>query len=226
MADISRRRRPAKQAAKDVTLIYALTDDAGEIRYIGQTCRSVEYRLYEHVRSAKSGTKWPVSYWIRKLLAEGKSPKTVVIETVPPTGDWREAETTHIALHRQGGRLLNLSDGGDGTRGVKHSSATRAAISAAAKATGRKPPGNAGRVFSAEARARMSAAHMGQSRKPTPEEVAKRTGIKHKPRTKEQIERLRQAHLNSDYVASQSHRMNLSAAASAAWARRKALAVG
>lgn len=221
----------AKQQAKDITFIYGLFDPRcpEEIRYIGQTCRSVEYRLYEHCRAASAGEKWPVSNWIRKLAALGIKPLAKPLQIVGADESWQVVESHWISLCRQknGKRLLNVTDGGDGTRGVKMTEETRARMSAVAKLRGNHGGPNRGRKFSDQARAAMSAAHKGKpGRKWSEEERAKRATNKRLPFTEEQRERVRQGHLNSAYVATSEHRAKLAKAARLAWARKREAANG
>lgn len=223
MADAqSKRKSSPKQAAKDCTFIYSLSHpETGEARYVGQTCRSIEYRLYEHIRSAKSGAKWPVSNWIRKLIQADMEPIAALLEIIPPGGDWQSAETRHISLLREaiGGRALNATDGGDGTRGHKLSDETRARISAIAIAQGRKPVGNLGRVFSAEARANMAAAHVGKSFKQSPEARARRFGpCPSRKWTPEHRAKLMAS--RSLYETTEEHKKSLSVAGKIAWEKR------
>lgn len=95
------------------------------------------------------------------------------------------------------GQLCNLTDGGEGSSGYKHTAETRAKLSVMKK--GKKPPplsaearakiakANTGRKMSDEARAKMSAAWVG--RVITPEWRAKLTAAqKGRPHSKEHVE--------------------------------------
>lgn len=92
--------------------IYGLADpDTGEIRYIGKSIRPHE-RLANHCneRSACHRTNW-----IRSVLARGKRPALIILETLPPTADWQASERRWIAHgHEQGWHLTNSTSGGDG----------------------------------------------------------------------------------------------------------------
>ena len=92
-------------------LIYALCDPAtGEVRYVGKTVRTPQRRLYYHVKKASTGSQLYVCNWIRSL--DG-SPVIKVLEENPP--NLNESEIRWIAkLRREGARLTNLTDGGDG----------------------------------------------------------------------------------------------------------------
>jgi hypothetical protein len=95
-------------------VIYALCDPStDEIRYVGKTVKSPEWRLTRHLYEARTGTRY-VHNWIRSL--DGP-PKVIVLEE---TEDLDQAERDWIAgLRSVGYRLTNLTDGGDGTRAAK-----------------------------------------------------------------------------------------------------------
>jgi hypothetical protein len=88
--------------------IYALTDDDGSIRYIGQTA-NIERRLADHHLTATS--EWMLAggpaylKWLKSLGKQGKRPLLVVLEeTDVEHAD--EAEDRHIAEHRARGCAL------------------------------------------------------------------------------------------------------------------------
>lgn len=111
----------------DKVAIYALKCPvSGEVRYIGKA-NNPRKRLLSHMRDAKS-RKTPVYSWLRSLPAP---PVMEVLEWVEPEG-WAEAERRLIALHRLGGRLLNLADGGDAPKPTKEQlgNAARASVRA------------------------------------------------------------------------------------------------
>ena len=97
------------EKAKVTAEIYALCHpQTGEVRYIGKA-NDAQKRLKSHIRDSRT-RKTPVYSWIRKLQSSGLAPSIRVLEVAD---DWIEAEKRLIALHREGGRLLNLADGGD-----------------------------------------------------------------------------------------------------------------
>lgn len=98
------------------TYIYALLDRSGAIRYVGKTYKSVEERLYAHIKN-RLRAKTPCGDWIGSLLVQGHKPEVVVLEIIPPPLDdrWREAERFWINYCRSiGCDLLNLAEGGYG----------------------------------------------------------------------------------------------------------------
>ncbi|PWJ81498.1 hypothetical protein C7441_11030 [Pseudaminobacter salicylatoxidans] len=94
--------------------IYGLRrSDNSEIRYIGQTMGAVEFRLSQHYSQATNGRKSPLSGWIRKAFADGVSVEAVILES---EATWNVAERNWISKFRiDGARLLNLTDGGQGS---------------------------------------------------------------------------------------------------------------
>lgn len=118
--------------------IYGLYCDChtgAGIRYVGQTVQEVPRRLYGHFRDSQK-SKTPVSNWIRKHGKE--SIRYVVIEVVKENAlDGREV--FWIKRHRtMGSSLLNLLDGGGGSRGRVLTDETKMRISHSLR--GRKMP--------------------------------------------------------------------------------------
>lgn len=92
-----------------------------EIRYVGQT-KTLERRLYLHRWHATTATRppgLPVHKWIAAKGADNI--EHVILEQLNPAVGKEaldDAERRHIAeLRNAGHRLLNLTDGGEGTHG-------------------------------------------------------------------------------------------------------------
>ena len=129
-------------------LIYGLMGDDDEIRYVGQTVNT-ERRLKGHVKLSRAGYRSHLYNWIRSLP---HSPRLKVLSVVPDCCGNR-AEVACIALFKALGlRLTNATDGGEGTRGHKHSDEYRENMR--------------GRVVTAETRARQSAVRKGRTMSP------------------------------------------------------------
>lgn len=111
------------------TLIYTLTDPrTNEVRYVGKTVKTLEQRLIAHTGDTRKNTHR--RNWIIQLRRLGLRPLISLIETVADDGDWVAAERFWIAHYRkQGAKLTNLTDGGEGAPGNKVSEATKAKIS-------------------------------------------------------------------------------------------------
>jgi len=94
--------------------IYHLLDEYGNIRNVGKTTRTLEYRLAEHLYEATHGGKNHRCCWIRSMLARGLTP-TIELQT-EVSGDGCKAEIAYIAHYRKMGLdLVNGTDGGEGT---------------------------------------------------------------------------------------------------------------
>ena len=101
--------------------IYVLIDPrTREIRYVGQTCKSLNQRLAGHICDARDTNRsYRVCRWIRQVLAAGYRP---IIEEVE-SGFWDDSytnlrETAWIAAVKEfGSDLTNMLDGGGVYRG-------------------------------------------------------------------------------------------------------------
>lgn len=145
-------------------LIYALSLDGVDYRYVGCTSKGANLRLKRHVASVKSGSMLPVHSWMRKHGTE--SIFMDVLEVIKTKDELDPRERFWIAdFRRIGYRLLNCSDGGLG--GINPSAEIRARIGAA---NSRPHPERVGVPLSAEIRAKIGAAnkisHLGVSRGP------------------------------------------------------------
>lgn len=135
--------------------LYSSRDN--ELRYIGQTTQDPRRRLSQHRNYAKR-KRTAVHKWFLREMEEGFE---VSLGVLCADAVFNETETTLIAKHREdGARLLNLTDGGEGTVGWRGN-------------LGNKRPdlsernrGNKvwlGRKHGPEARAKMSARLRGRS---------------------------------------------------------------
>lgn len=107
------------------TLIYVLKDpDTLEIRYVGKTVSSLITRLGQHIYDSKK-SKNHRAYWIKKIIDSGKIP---IIEQIDSCS-WKDSagmETFYIQKYRsEGYNLINATDGGEGTLGLKISEEVR-----------------------------------------------------------------------------------------------------
>jgi len=143
--------------------IYCLVDPrTNEVRYVGWAY-NVEKRVRDHVRKARKQHNHKAS-WLVQLENEGLRPLYWVLES--GTGNWAEAEQRWIAFYRaEDAQLTNLTDGGEGIVGY---------------------------VFSAEIRARMSAAKRG--RKLSPEHIEKVAGsLRGRKRSRDVVQKITKA---------------------------------
>lgn len=130
--------------------IYALLDTQDVPFYVGKTINPKQ-RFRSHIGIAKHGTRKDYVYnKIRKLLREGFTPKISIIEQGVTEEQIDEREQFHIKRLRAAGlKLCNLTDGGEGGKGMTPEMQAKAA----AKRRGQKR--------SEESRKRMSEARMG-----------------------------------------------------------------
>lgn len=101
--------------------IYTLSDINENIRYIGKTKNILRKRLYAHIfesiNSNKSNYK---SNWIKSLLNKGERPIINIIDEVPEE-EWEFWEEYWISQFKSWGfNLTNLTKGGEGGNGYKH----------------------------------------------------------------------------------------------------------
>lgn len=83
-------------------LIYGLLDPRDEaLRYIGKTHKRREIRLAEHIEAAREGDTWPLHNWIRELMDADAEPVIFVLERIPGSASWQEAEKKAIATWRE-----------------------------------------------------------------------------------------------------------------------------
>lgn len=198
--------------------IYLITNDVNDKAYVGlHSGRDLRKRWTTHRSFARRGSRSLISLAIRKHGAE-KFHITSVWSGHIPLDNLKILERYFIRCfrtkHPDG---YNLTDGGDGTFGLKHTDAERRARSLRMKLqiqTGNIPPhkglkrpseiwrrisaaktGKKRKPFTAEAKANMSAALMGnkhmlgskQSAETVAKRVASRAGYKHSEETKAKI---------------------------------------
>lgn len=92
--------------------IYALVDPfTKQVRYIGKSIRPKE-RLTNHCNDRS--ITWRTN-WIQSVLARGKHPELLILQTLDDTEDWQLAESEWIKKAREmNWPLTNCTDGGDG----------------------------------------------------------------------------------------------------------------
>lgn len=114
------------------TKIYVITEPDGKIRYVGKTKYSLKRRLTRHIYDARKGIKNHRCCWIKSLLSKGYLPIITILGEVD--GDGSKEEIAWIKyLRDENAKLVNLTDGGDGTTGHIASEETRQRMKVAAK---------------------------------------------------------------------------------------------
>jgi len=147
------------------------------VRYIGITRQdSPDNRFKDHKKAARTGSKYPVHYWMRKH-------EDVVAVILKPNLSWEDACASEIQLIKeyrsQDIRLLNITSGGEGVlnlpdsiqekvrtafKGRVHTEESRKKISDALKG---RPARNKGTTHTAETKKKISDA-ANNSTKPRP----------------------------------------------------------
>lgn len=164
--------------------VYALYSEESpeEYRYIGiSKFNTPENRMKRHLASSRAGTKFPIYDWIRKH-------QDISYITLETDISWETAklrERFYIDSFRDSGsRLLNLTRGGEGMLGFKHTDEAKAKMSIAKKGIKlseerRKKisDGQIGRVVSEATRKKISDAQIGKPRKPNSPESNKKISI-------------------------------------------------
>lgn len=134
-----------------------------EVRYVGMTFRQRQ-RFNEHLSKARKGGKTHRDCWIRSLLAAGVHPVVTVVQEGADDG-WQEAERSWIAHYRPMGRLVNHTDGGEGTPGCIPSAETRRRWSEMRRGVTYAPgrvPGLKGKTHQPEVREKIREAGTGR----------------------------------------------------------------
>lgn len=112
--------------------IYGLVDPITKhLRYVGQTRRGLK-RIREHLRPSvlKRESHTHKSRWVSKLLAAGEKPEMVVFQVFEDDEWLNEAERRWIEyLKGVGHQLVNATEGGDGSSGLRHSEETKKKMS-------------------------------------------------------------------------------------------------
>jgi hypothetical protein len=188
---------------KKLWSVYVLLDPRdGEARYVGVS-QDVRRRFNAHMSTAKRGLNmYNVTRWIGGLLKRGLTPILCVVET--GISDWVQAEKGWIAhLKHAGCRLVNSTDGGEGTPGRRHSMEAKTKTSLALK----------GHPVSTETRLKLStllkgrklsAGHLANVRAA----ASRRIGVPRTPETKAKISASKMGH--AGYFHSLEHRKKMS----------------
>ncbi len=180
-------------------IVYGLFDPRnGELRYVGKTATSKAHRYGQHLalaRRLRRGSQ-PVHCWIHSLLSRQLKPEIDVLEQ---SEDGVEAERFCIAYFRSlGCRLLNLTAGGEGIPGYRHSPDTRERLRLARR---QRPP------HSMETRRRMSESHRGR---PCTPEVREKIAAPQRGRPKSEETRRRMSESARRKRLSPEHKLRIS----------------
>lgn len=121
------------------------------IRYIGITKQTLKERKDGHLYNSK-GLDCHVKNWIMKNNSEIEIIQ--ILENIPNVEEANRLEIYYIKYYRAlGYKLCNMTDGGDGSNGFKHSEKTKALISSKKK----------GVSLSEKTKQKMSKSKMGEN---------------------------------------------------------------
>jgi len=142
------------------TIVYTLASSRdGEVRYVGQTVQKLCDRRRQHICDANRRRSTAVQKWIARELAAGFQ---ILIQPAIADAVLHRTEIEMIAKYRaEGYRLLNLTDGGEGTLGRRGNTGNRRPDLAERN---RRNKGRPGHAISAESKAKISAANRGKKK--------------------------------------------------------------
>jgi hypothetical protein len=107
-----------------------------EIRYIGRTTQLLKHRLSKHILCLRCTYK---DNWIRSLHKKNLMPLIELIEICPNHSECSEREKYYISYYKTiGCRLTNMTKGGEGSDGYKHTQESIIKITIANKMTEEK----------------------------------------------------------------------------------------
>lgn len=187
--------------------VYALKSTRdGEIRYVGQTVQKTKTRLAQHKCDAVKRHITPVHKWIVREIDDGF---VIDIFTLESGAQLHTSEISWIAKFRsQGARLLNLTDGGEGTIGWHGNKGNKRPDLAERNCEGKGKPG---RASTPEINAKISAALKGRKAPWASERnrsMKGKPGHKHTPESRAKI-----AAANTNKIVSRETREKMSAIA-------------
>jgi hypothetical protein len=110
--------------------IYALKDPRNnEIRYVGITKKTVEERIKDHLKMAKTKPNRWVYNWINEVLNSGMSLIVDVLEEVNDSIVCERERYWILYGKENGWRLTNATEGGEGVAGYRFTENAREKIS-------------------------------------------------------------------------------------------------
>jgi hypothetical protein len=131
--------------ASGMTYIYTLSDENGDIKYVGKSDFPLE-RLKSHLKECKK-QKTEKEKWIYSLKCTGRKPVVEILDYIQ-TNNWQLYEMFWIDILKSWGyNLLNSTSGGegsDGFRGKSHTIETKIKCSLAGKKSKGTIPWNKG----------------------------------------------------------------------------------
>lgn len=137
--------------------VYLITNIVNGKQYVGVTCRGYQARFKEHINESLNFSSTILHNAIRKYGPE--SFKVELLEDSVPDSDIEHREQYYIKKYNTfytSGHGYNMTEGGGGMVGYKHTDVSRSKISDSLK----------GHVFSEERNQKIQAAMLGREYKP------------------------------------------------------------
>ncbi len=173
---------------KPYGIIYSLADPrTGEVRYVGQTTKTLRGRLSSHLTPSGLRKKLHVAAWLTGLTKAGLQPVAAVLHEAASREELDQLEIAAIAKFGKAFPLTNHAPGGRANAGAVRSAETCARISAA----------RLGKKLSEETKAKLSAALRGRL---MPPEHRQRIGmaLKGRKHTEQALRNMSRAAANRD----------------------------
>lgn len=174
--------------------VYLISNSANHKVYIGISSKSPKRRWTHHLFKAKQGSQYSLHRAMRKYGVNNF--RMEVLATALDAEHLKELEVKFISLHNSKSPLgYNMTNGGDGTKGLTHSKEAKNKIGTFWKGKKKSEEtkqkireAHLGKVLTKEQKAKMAASHLGKKLIRTPEHNRKiseaRMGHKHSPLTK------------------------------------------
>lgn len=169
--------------------VYTLSSSRdGAVRYVGQTVQPISARFRQHINNSKNN-KTPVARWIKRELEHGYS---INITPLEMNAMLHVAEMSWIARFRADGtKILNLTDGGEGTLGWHGNLGNKRPDLAEKNRLGKGKPGH---VTTQETKDKISAAKKGMKSPWVSERNRQQAGKPGRAHTKESRAKISAAH--------------------------------
>lgn len=152
-------------------LVYGLYDPTTrKLRYVGQTTKTLNERLSNHLSPSGLKKHLHVACWLRGLVGAGLKPRAKVLCTAENREELDRFEIEQInSAKTHGADLTNLAVGGGVNSGFKKSSEARAKIALARKGTklsrdtkNKIAAAMRARILTSEHKQRIGSAHRGK----------------------------------------------------------------